>query len=459
MGNQVNVTTIDVDLNPDIANKFKINQLPTVVLGNEKILTGYMNEDEIRDRLWNKIFQTLILKDTSFERRKEQIFVLSKNIIDSLTKDVSIRPNIGDYTHIGALQITNMSLLALDKLASNLIYDAGKLQGLYGVGQMMITTLNPGIHKKIKISDRFKEIINGVILFLSNNERFPLFLSEGAELLDISESTASIRVFGSAFAVASPELGEPLCWSFAGEIAGWIQSILGKIIKVTEIACWGLGNSKHCDFFVEILNEESSPVLSPYKGKKELTERRMAFQTTLMLMADNFEQSHFMKKRLRPKIGDYVHISVVQGTLTAIKLKDKFLGMLLYSAGSTFGLTGPGKHIIQNLISHLNVNQPMELEQAVKLLVKELQHPKTLLTRQHSFIDYSIDEENEKARITIHENVYASGLGNVNEKFCDFTAGFIHGRLQLLISDNLYVKEISCHGSAESDCTIEITID
>ncbi len=458
MGNKINITTVDVDLNPDIASKFKVNQLPTVILGNEKIISGYMSEDEIQDRLWNKIFQTLIFKDSSFERRKEQIFVLSQNVISSITKNELIRPNIGDYTHIGALQITNMSLLALDKLASNLIYDAGKLQGLYGAGQLMISLLNPEIHNKIKISERFKEVIKGVLMFLSNNEKFPLFIAEEAELLEIGDSTANIRVYGSAFSVASPELGEPLCWSLAGEMAGWIQSNLGKLIKVTETSCWGLGD-KYCDFFIEILEEEPSPVLSSYEGKKELTERRMSFQNTLMIMADNFEQSHFLKKRLRKKYGDFIHISVVQSTLTAIKLKDKFLGMLLHSAGSTYGLTGPGKQIIQNLIAKHNIKQPMELEQGIKLVVLELQHPTTLLTRQHSFVEYTIDNENEIAEIIIYENVYASGLGNVGEKFCDFTAGFIHGRLLLLLSDNIFVNEVSCHGSGDPYCKFQIIVD
>ena len=352
-----------------------------------------------------------------------------------------------------------MSLLALDKLAAILLYDAGKMQGLLGLGQMMVSTVNPEIFKQIIISARFKEVVIGIVKLLSDTDHFPLLIAEGAETMEINETTALIRIYGSAFAVGSPTIGEPLCWSLAGEIAGWVQSILGKIVKTTEISCWGLGQN-YCEFFIELLENESAALISidTSKGKSELQERRTTFQHTLLEMAENFQDSLFFKKRLRSKYGDFIHISVVQNALMSMKLMDPFLGMILFSAGSTFGLSGPGKEIIQNLISENNIEQPMELYQALELIIGEFRHPTTLLARQHSFVNFTVDEDGEKGEITIFENVYAAGAGNVGEHFCDFTAGYINGRLQLLMVDEILVREIACYGSGDPYCKFEVTL-
>lgn len=459
IGAKVNITTIDVDLSPDIAERYKVHLLPTVIMGNEPVIAGYMSEDDIRDRLWSKIFQTALTRDTSYEKQKETIFVLLKNIIDSITRKKLIRPTIGDYTHLGALQISNMSLLALDKLAAILLYEAGKMQGLLGLGQLMVSTVNPEIFKQIIVQTRFKEIIVGITKLLSENEQFPLLIAEGADVMEITDTTALIRVHGSAFAVGSPTIGEPLCWSLAGEIAGWTQSILGKDVKTTEISCWGLGQN-YCEFFIEVVESEKAATISveSTKDKAELQERRTVFQHTLLEMAENFQDSLFFKKRLRSKYGDFIHISVVQNALISLKLKDPYLGLLLYSAGSTYGLSGPGKDILQKLISEDNIEQPMGLRPALKLVTEELSHPTTLLSRQHSFVSYSVDDDEEKGVITIYENVYAAGAGDVAEHFCDFTAGYINGRLQLLMVDEIMVREISCYGSGDSMCSFEVNI-
>ena len=459
IGAKVNITTIDVDLSPDIAERYKIHLLPTVVMGNEAIIAGYMSEEDIRDRLWSKIFQTALNRDNSFEKHKETIFNLLPLLVDSINRKKLIRPTIGDYTHLGALQIVNMSLLALDKLAAIVLYDAGKMQGLLGLGQMMVSTMNPEIHKQIIVSSRFKETIMGIVKLLSDTDHYPLFIAEEAKIIEVSDSTAVSRVYGSGFAVGSPNIGEPLCWSLAGEIAGWVQCILGKNVKTTELSCWGLGKN-HCDFFIELVENESAALITveSSKGKGELQERRTTFQHTLLEMAENYQESLFFKKRLRSKYGDFIHISVLQNALMSMKLMDPFLGMILYSAGSTFGLSGPGKDIIQNLISEKNIQQPINLKTALELISDELKHPTTLLSRQHSFVTFSTDEDSERGEITIFENVYAAGAGNVDEHFCDFTAGYINGRLQLLLTDEFAVREIACHGSGDSVCKFEVTI-
>ena len=145
------MTTVDVDLSPEIAKKYEINRLPTVYMGNERVLEGYMSEDDIRDRLWNRIFHSVLANDLSHEKRKENLIWLTRNMINSVSGKELIRPNIGDYVHIQALQISSMSLLALDPLASHLQYESGRLYGLFGAGQMRLLGTNPEIIRNFRI--------------------------------------------------------------------------------------------------------------------------------------------------------------------------------------------------------------------------------------------------------------------------------------------------------------------
>lgn len=467
VGNQKNVSliTIDADINPDIAENYMVTLFPTVVINNEKIIEGYTGnpldkesmEAEIRDRLWSKIFQSVVF-DSSINKRKETIFAMSLTLIDSLSKKEAIRPNIGDYVHLEALQITNMSLLALDRLASKLIYDAGRMQGLFGPGQMMLTRTNPAIFQQIRMVSRFHESVKGLVALLSDHSQFPLYIADRAEILHVYETNISIRVYGSAYAVSAPRIGEPLCYALAGEMAGQIQSMLGQFVKVTETACWGLGD-RYCDFNIEVLPQEESMAISNEPSQpNEEQERRILFQTTLMEMSETFRNSIFYNRRMRSGIGDIVHISVVQQSLNALQLMDPYCSMILYSAGNTFGLTGPYKQIIQARISKLGLEEPLSLEKATEMVVWEFQHPTTLLFRRHSFVSHHIVDE-ERTEIRIEENVYSAGAIDVGETFCSFTAGYIKGRIQLLIDEYIEVKETKCLGLGDHYCLFEISLD
>lgn len=458
VGNQrfVNVTPIDVNLNPDIAERFSVIRLPTVVINNQRVLEGYMSEEDIRDRLWNILFQNILARDPALEKRRESVFALTHNMVQSASQKKLIRRNIGDYVHLGALQIANMSLLALDRLASHLIYDAARMQGLYGPAQLMLTTSNPSIFQQIKVANRFRAAIQGIVRLMSDHTQFPVYTAERAEVRELTDSTALVRVYGSAYAVGAPTLGEPLCWSLAGEVAGQIQSVVGRPARVTETACHGLGQT-WCEFFVELVSEEEATAVgSDEKGQTQ--ERRIVFQTTLMEMSEQHQNSLFLKSKMRPQVGDFVHIAEIQGVVTAIKLMDPFCGMLLYSAGSVFGLTGPGKHLLQEELGEDKVMGSLSLEEAVRLVVWELKHPTTQLSRQHSFVRFEVVSE-ERAVVVIKENYFSAGTPDVGETFCDFTAGFLRGRLQLLVEDDVLVSEVSCVGSGGDDCRFEIALD
>ena len=351
-----------------------------------------------------------------------------------------------------------MSLLALDRIASALLYESGRMYGLFGPGQMFILHLNPTITKQVRIAPKFQEVVKAFVNFYSQHNQFPLYVTESAEVIEINKLSAKIRMFGSAYAVGAPNIGETLCSVLSGELAGLTQALMGRFAKVTELSCWGTG-TKYCDFLIEILDDEVSILanISSDHGKEEVQKRRNLFLTTIAEMASNLQDSLMYKKQLR-SIGDYVHITVIQQAFTALKIIDNYCGMLLYSAGVNFGLTAD-KRVIHNIITNKYLNTPLELKVAVEVIVDELKHPTSLLNRQHSFVFLRFDPNDKNiSYIDISELAYSAGATNVNETFCDFIAGFINGRLQLLVNEETIVKEIKCFGKGDSHCTFKIEI-
>ncbi len=456
LGNTVHVKTVDVDLSPQVAAQFQIRQLPAVVIDQETVLVGYMSEDDIKDRLWNKIFENILAKDVAYGKRKENMLYITKKTIDSVQNKEISRQLIGDYCHLETLQMSNFSILALDRMAGPLLYQAGKDVGKYGAGQMLLLNLNPRIAAEFRIGPRFHEIMRGLQQVYSDHTRFPIWVSDNAELTELKSDSAILRIHGSAYAVQAPRIGEPLCYTLAGEIAGQIEVLLGRFAKVREISCWGLGD-EYCEFLIETSEEEEKIRVTSDEGKKEASARRELFLTSIYEMSSNLQESLKFKRTFRT-IGDFVHISVVQQALTGLKFMDPFCGSLLYSAGSEYGMTGPGKEILQRLIYEKQLPMPLEFENAIELVAVNLSHPSFLLPRNHSIISSEI-EDDETAYITISECATAAGTPELGMTFCDYMAGFISGRLQLLVDEDAIVKEIECHGTGHDRCKFEITLD
>ncbi|MFX1511634.1 MAG: V4R domain-containing protein [Promethearchaeota archaeon] len=455
-GSTIYVKTVDVDLSPQVATQFNIRTLPTVVIDQEPVLVGYMSEDDIKDRLWNKLFESILAKDVAYGKRKENMLYITKKTIDSVqNKDLS-RSLIGDYCHLETLQMCNLSILALDRMAGPLLYQAGKDVGKYGAGQMLLLNLNPRIAAEFRIGPRFHEIMRGLQRVYSDHTRFPTWVSDNAELINLKSDSAILRIYGSAYGVQAPKIGEPLCHTLAGEIAGQIEVLLGRFARVRETSCWGLGD-EYCEFLIETSEEEEKMAVTSDEGKKEASDRRELFLTSIYEMSSNLQESLKFKRTFR-SVGDFVHISIVQQALTGLKFMDPFCGTLLYSAGSEYGMTGPGKEIIQTLIYDNRLTTPLEFEKAVSLIGENLKHPTFLLPRNHSLTSWEI-EDDETAFININECTTASGTPDLGMTFCDFMAGFISGRLQLLIRDDAIVKEIECHGTGHKHCKFEITLD
>ena len=182
---QVQVTTVDTDMSPEIAEEYSITLLPSVVIDKKVVLQGFMSEDDIKDRLWNSLFSSVLDRGKKLEKRKENMLYITERTMASVNKKELIRSNIGDYVHLGSLQTSTLSVLALDRLAGNLLYGTGRTVGMYGAGQMMLLSLNPDISRSFRLENRFRAILEAIKIFYSNPEGFPLLISENAEIIEI----------------------------------------------------------------------------------------------------------------------------------------------------------------------------------------------------------------------------------------------------------------------------------
>ena len=338
--------------------------------------------------------------------------------------------------------------------------------------------------------------MQGIIKLFSEPERFPTYVVESAELREIDSTSALLRFYGSALSVGIPSIDEPIDYIFTGIVAGTIEALLGKHVRVEEHDCWGLG-SRHCDFLVETAEKPEDlppsieqkrfqePSKKETKGqakkkrgtksrakkiqkaeqkinqepsKEDARIRRYLLQDAIIQIAKQMDDSIFMKKPLRKKLGDFCHIGVIQQPLTALKWLDPFCGTLLYSAGFELGIYGPGKEIIWKTLIGMNKEWPLPLPDAVKVIQSFWSHPFSILSRQHAFVQI-VDLNRDNVLLSVKECATASGLPNFNpgEVFCDFQAGYLGGRVDLLTDRDVVVRELQCHGTGHDNCLFEIT--
>ncbi|MHA1212196.1 MAG: thioredoxin family protein, partial [Candidatus Heimdallarchaeota archaeon] len=212
------INTIDVIETPKIAEKYNVRSLPTVMIDDEIVLQGLVTESDIRDLLWQRITNSIMEREENIAARKETLLTISKNSFDSIMNEEFIRPNIGDYIHVGVMQQMMVSLVALDQLVPKLLYQAGRDVGLYGVGTYLMITLNPDIGTEFRMKERFEEVIKGLVKYFADNEtiNIPMKLAASAKILKLEEEYALVQIDGLASASGAPYVGEPLCHFSAG---------------------------------------------------------------------------------------------------------------------------------------------------------------------------------------------------------------------------------------------------
>lgn len=472
MKGMLHVNTIDITEEQEIAAQYGIMSVPVVMLNEERIAEGLITEDVIREKLWSSILPNILSREKD-TRRKESMMILTKNTISSIISQELVRENLGDYVHLGVYQQVMMSLLALDPLIPQLLYQSGRELGMYGAAPYYLTVLNPQVGA-VRPEERFQETLLALAQLYSHNNIVPLYQATRCDIAKMEGYKASLRIYELANSTGAINIGESLCHYTAGEIAGTVEAMIGSATSVVEIRCRGLGDD-FCEFEIEVFPGKE-PGKAPYKvfevkndskqvqflGDFPAEEyRRQIFYEFIHETTQNGYNSLLMTESLRQNSFDFVHISALQQQIMSLKFRDRFCGALLYSAGRELGVIGPGKSLIYDLLASEKAALPVEtLKDAINIMKRYLTHPTSYLPRGHSLVEVVEGEDEDEMFIRIWECAYASGANlsetNLNETLCDFQAGYLAGRLALILKDPPIVTETKCHGTGHNFCEFRI---
>ncbi len=489
---------IDTDDHADIASKrYHVYQVPHVLFNDEVILTAtqaasmfssFGGEDtgmfssegyDLFNYLFNKLIEAGV-KASEADRdrwRKLSIITVSGRLLDVDELETVIRPSIGDYVHIGHLQAIVTSLIAINPIAKGYLFRAGELAGKFGAAQSWLHSYNRNIMNEHRMKSRFHEMLKGFKILYGPN---PMALNVASDLTidQISDYHVKLHVNGSAHAVENSDIGQDVCGFFAGEIAGLIEVTLGEKAAVTETKCWGLGDH-HCEFDIKLGETSDHYDLSQMESKEFFSETdRLRFELSIGTISKNMYNSLLNKKWMRPAIGDFIHISVLQHILTSLKFSDPFNSTLLSYAGQHYGQILEDFGIISRIINRREIDAnllgAMEFEQACQVLSYYFGNISSL-SKIHSpdVVVKQIDDES--AIFRVWESAASSGIDlstvdrvalfpGVEEPpkvnmLDDFLSGFINGRLDLFIEEDVIVREVKCQASGHSHCEFLAELD
>lgn len=482
------MTTIDTDEHSVMADRFGVKQVPHVLFNEEVVLTagqasgmvgfGEFDQYDLFNYLFNKLIEAGV-KASEAERdrwRKLSIITVSERLIEVEDSGSVTRPSVGDYVHIGHLQSIVTSLLAINPSAKTYLFRAGMMAGKFGAAQSWLGRYNPKIMTTNRMGERFKEVLKGFRILYGKN---PMESKVASSLNFTQESPyhAVLKIIGSAHAVRNSEIGQDVCGFLAGEISGLLEVTLGEKAAVVETKCWGLGYD-HCEFDIK-LNETSDHYHTVRRDTEFFTtEDRLRFELSLGEISQNMYNSILRAPYglLRPDIGDYIHISVLQHILTSLKFSDPFNSTLLSYAGLHYGQILEDVGIISRTMSRRNLKYsfPMEFGQACEVLGYYFSTPGMTYARIHADMTVEVVDE-ETAIFKMWESAATSGidLSTVDlsalfpgiEKpltlntLDDFMAGFINGRLDLLIEEDVVVREKRCLANGHPYCEFVAELD
>ncbi|MCK5304731.1 MAG: thioredoxin family protein, partial [Candidatus Heimdallarchaeota archaeon] len=193
MKGMLHVSTIDITEEQEIAAQYGIMSVPVVIMNEERIAEGLITEDVIREKLWSSILPNIINRQRD-TRLRESMMILTKNTISSIISQELVRANLGDYVHIGIYQQVMMSLLQLDPLIPQLLYQSGRELGIYGAAPYYLTVLNPKVGA-VKPAERFQEALIALAKLYSHNNVVPLYLSTHCDIAKVEGYTATLRIY------------------------------------------------------------------------------------------------------------------------------------------------------------------------------------------------------------------------------------------------------------------------
>ncbi len=465
MSDFIYVNTVDVDENPEAAQRYNISSLPTLMINEQIVLQGGMDDDSIREILWNTLLSLAVANKERLERSKQSLLHVAVNTWESLTGERMLRKTLGDFIHLGPYQLTLLSLYSLDPLVPSILYQAGYQLGLFGLMHHLLNLLEPRLGMTIKRKNRLKFICDALELYYSDREFLPTYVAESAEVTTIKDDLFVIQIEGLASAAMKIDVGEPMCDFTAGTLAGVTDSLMGTQSIAVETACAANG-APHCEFTVYLDPENPNEIRKTPKveDKLEIRERRLNFYESIHELSIKLEDSYFMRKRLRPSIGDMVHVSVYQPIVLSIKMMDDYLSSILFSAGRELGIFGSGKTLLYDIVQGMEgegeLQLPIEFNKGVDILQKYMTHPTTYLAKEWGIVETSPpDPDNPGVRyISVGDYGPVSGVPDLNLTLCDFLVGFLTGRLSVLIGEEPLIREVECQGTGAPFCKFEIKL-
>ncbi|MFX1285659.1 MAG: V4R domain-containing protein [Promethearchaeota archaeon] len=497
------LTIIDTDENRDIASKYGVRNVPHVLYDDEVILsatqaasmfssfttettdaTNMFSPDQydLFNFLFNKLIEAGVKASESSQLidrwRKLSIISVSERILNEDELESVTRPSVGDYVHIGHLQSIVTSLLAINPSAKSYLFRSGELAGKFGSAQSWIHRYNPKIMETHRMKSRFTEMLKGFRILYGPNPGATNIASE-VHITQIAPYHARLQIKDSGLAVMNSDIGQDVCGFISGEIAGLLEVTLGEKASVEETKCWGLGDD-YCEFDIRLGEESDHYSPSKVKSKEFFSDDdRLRFDVSLSTISRNMFDSILNRRQMRPGIGDYCHISVLQHIITSVKFSDPFNSTLLAYAGQSYGQMLEDVGSISRIVSQRNLDgeeylPPAEFPQACELLGYYLNTPGRLLSRIHGVATVEVIDD-ESAVFKIWESAATSGidLSTVDlsalfpgiEKptkintLDDFMAGFLNGRLNLLVEDEIIVRETKCQANGHPYCEFEAELD
>ncbi len=455
----VYLSIINLDVNPEAAKEYPIHQLPLLVMNEKVVLRGKVEEELVEELLWNELMNQVGASVKVDVEMKSSLLGYTMISLNSINKSKLLRPTIGDYVHIGTFQLMLLSLYSLDPLMPQLLYRSGFKLGMYGILHHVLNILNPKLGRTHKRKFKFVQLGKAFEIYFSDRGAFDTRIAERAEIVEITKNTIYLKVYGMASASFNINIGEPVCGFTAGQLAGVTSLIMGTKSSCEELKCMANG-ANHCLFKISIddeFKELENPVL---EGKNERDNRRENFYEIIHEITPIIEDSLLMKRFQRPIVGDYVHLSVLQPIIIALKFIDKYSAFLLYSSGRELGIYGPGKELLYQQLYDKQIEGLVSPKKGVQLLYEYLTHPTSYLRREYGKITLREGEDENTFYFEIQDLASISGMAEANfgQTFCGFHAGFFAGRLQILIGVLPTITETKCQGKGDPVCEFQIKI-
>jgi len=490
--------TIDTAAHPDISSTYNVYQVPHILYNDDVILTAtqaasMFSSIDMTDTqnmfsaeqydLFNYLFNKLIeagVKASEADRdrwRKLSIITVSERLLNFDELESVTRPSIGDYVHIGHLQAIVTSLLSINPVSKAYLFRAGELAGKFGAAQSWLHRYNRNIMKEHRLKSRFDEMLKGFKILYGPNPMASNVASDIA-IERKSDYHAKLQINGSAHAVENSDIGQDVCGFLAGEIAGLIEVTLGEKAAVEETKCWGLGDT-FCEFDIRLGETSDHYDHTKIETKEFFTETdRLRFELSIADISRHMYDSLLNKKWMRPAIGDFIHISVLQHILTSLKFSDPFNSTLLNYAGQHYGQILEDVGSISRIIKRHELDAKLfgaiEFPQACEVLGRYFNSPGISASKIHADVVVNIIDD-ESATFKVWESAATSGidLSTVDmtalfpsteappkvSYLDDFLGGFINGRLDLLVEEEVIVREVKCQANGNPCCEFLAELD